>query len=124
MAAAKAVAADPQRLVLFGKAGPNPESFGQKRAALVATLPWTSRITQKKPEELEPRAFLGWACGYLPSEAVSCNKAIAWWVRDLSRHDPAAGEELSKPTARPSSLICDQRGGTVYARLPLEASSR
>ncbi|WP_121061802.1 DNA alkylation repair protein [Chachezhania antarctica] len=59
-----------------------------RRAALVATLPW-ARQNHPKPEELDARdRILGWAASYVPDRAWFIQKAIAWWVRDLSRHDP------------------------------------
>ena len=59
-----------------------------RRAALVATLPW-ARQNHPKPEELDARdRILGWAASYVPDREWFIQKAIAWWVRDLSRHDP------------------------------------
>lgn len=58
-----------------------------KRAALVITLPWTKQ-NHPKPEELEARdRILGWAAGYVPDRAWFIQKAIAWWLRELSKHD-------------------------------------
>jgi len=31
---------------------------------------------------------LGWAAGYTPDHAWFIQKAIGWWLRDLSKHDP------------------------------------
>lgn len=59
-----------------------------RRAALVMTLPWT-RLTHPKPHELAVRErVLGWAEIYLDDKEWFIQKAIAWWLRDLSRHDP------------------------------------
>ena len=78
-----------------------------RRAALVATLPW-ARLNHPKPHELEARdRILGWAASYVPDREWFIQKAVAWWIRDLSRHDPdrarawieAHGDGL-KPFAR------------------------
>lgn len=59
-----------------------------KRAALVITLPLT-KLPFPKPDEAAARArVLGWAAGYVPDRQWFIQKAIAWWLRDLSKHDP------------------------------------
>ena len=60
-----------------------------RRAALVFTLPWT-RQNHPKPEELAARdRILGWAAGYVDDPEWFIQKAVAWWLRDLSKHDAA-----------------------------------
>lgn len=60
-----------------------------RRAALVATLP-LARLNHPKPAELAARdRVLDWAAGYCDDRDWFIQKAVAWWVRDLSRHDPA-----------------------------------
>jgi len=52
------------------------------------TLPWT-KLRNPGPADLEVRdRVLGWAAGYVPDRDWFIQKAIAWWLRDLSRHDP------------------------------------
>jgi 3-methyladenine DNA glycosylase AlkD len=59
-----------------------------RRAALVATLPWTKQ-NHPRPEDLAIRdRVLGWAASYVADRDWFIQKAVAWWVRDLSRHDP------------------------------------
>lgn len=59
-----------------------------RRAALVVTLPWT-KIRNPKPVDLARRErILGWAAGYVGDHDWFIQKAVAWWLRDLSRHDP------------------------------------
>ena len=88
MAVQKRLIADPDRLDVV-EAWTQSDHLWTRRAALVATLPWTKQ-NHPKPEELEARErILGWAEGYLPVKNGIMQKAIAWWVRDLSRHDPA-----------------------------------
>jgi 3-methyladenine DNA glycosylase AlkD len=58
-----------------------------RRAALVITLPWTKQ-NHPKPEELATRdRVLGWAAGYVKDQDWFIQKAIAWWLRELSKHD-------------------------------------
>lgn len=58
-----------------------------RRAALVITLPWTKQNTPK-PTDLEIRdRVLGWCAHYVPDHTWFIQKAIAWWLRDLSKHD-------------------------------------
>lgn len=59
-----------------------------KRAALVMTLPWTKQ-NHPKPAELAARdRILGWCAAYVDDKDWFIQKAVAWWVRDLSKHDP------------------------------------
>jgi len=59
-----------------------------RRAALVATLPWTKQ-NHPKPDDLARRdRILGWAAGYVADRDWFIQKAIAWWLRELSKHDP------------------------------------
>lgn len=60
-----------------------------RRAALVITLPW-ARLNNPKPEETAVRErVLGWAAGYVDDRAWFIQKAVGWWLRDLSKHDAA-----------------------------------
>ncbi|MEC7764242.1 MAG: DNA alkylation repair protein [Pseudomonadota bacterium] len=64
------------------------EHMWTRRAALVITLPWTKQ-NHPKPEDLAIRdRVLGWAAGYVDDRAWFIQKAVAWWLRDLSKHDP------------------------------------
>lgn len=63
-------------------------NFWVRRAALVITLPWTKQ-NFPKPADLAIRArVLGWAAGMVDDREWFIQKAIAWWLRDLSKHDP------------------------------------
>lgn len=58
-----------------------------RRAALVMTLPWT-RQNFAKPAELAVRdRVLGWCAALADDPDWFIQKAVAWWVRDLSKHD-------------------------------------
>ncbi|PID35894.1 MAG: DNA alkylation repair protein [Proteobacteria bacterium] len=64
------------------------EHMWTRRAALVITLPWAS-LPNPKPAEIAARErILGWAAGYVPDQEWFIQKAIAWWLRTLSKHDP------------------------------------
>ncbi|WP_407492627.1 DNA alkylation repair protein [Pseudooceanicola sp. MF1-13] len=59
-----------------------------RRAALVSTL-FLTKSNHPSPEEAAARdRVLGWATGYVPDQEWFIQKAIAWWLRDLSKHDP------------------------------------
>ena len=64
------------------------ENFWVRRAALVFTLPWAKQ-NFPKPHEREARErILGWAAGYVEDREWFIQKAVAWWLRDLSKRDP------------------------------------
>jgi len=58
-----------------------------RRAALVVTLMLT-RSNHPGPEETAARdRVLGWAGSYVTDPEWFIQKAVAWWIRDLSKHD-------------------------------------
>lgn len=78
-----------------------------RRAALVFTLPFT-KSRHPKPDEIAARdRVLGWAVQIAESREWFLQKAVAWWLRELSKHDPdrvrawldTHGDQL-KPFAR------------------------
>lgn len=83
------------------------ENMWVRRAALVITLPY-ARLRAPDPTQADlRRRVLGWAETYVPEREWFIQKAIAWWLRELSKVDPAAtsafltahGAEM-KPFAR------------------------
>lgn len=56
-------------------------NFWVRRAALVFTLCFA-----KKGEE--PDRYLGWAAGMVDDGEWFIQKAIAWWLREVSKHNP------------------------------------
>ncbi len=87
-ALSKRLLADPARLDQVAD-WTTSEHLWTRRAALVATLPW-AKLPNPKPEELEARErILGWAAAYVPDRGWFIQKAIGWWLRDLSKHDAA-----------------------------------
>jgi len=88
IAGGKRLVADPRRLDRVEGWTVHPNMW-TRRAALVMTLPWT-RLTHPKPAEVAVRhRVLGWAAGYVADRDPFIQKAIGWWLRDLSKHDPA-----------------------------------
>lgn len=86
MAAQKRLTADPDRLDQV-EAWTTSDHMWTRRAALVATLPWTKQ-NHPKPNDLARRdRILGWAAGYVSDRDWFIQKAIAWWLRELSKHD-------------------------------------
>ena len=86
-AGARRLLADPQRLDAL-EAWRGAPNMWMRRAVLVMTLPWTKQ-NYPKPDELAVRdRVLGWAADMADDRDWFIQKAIAWWVRDLSKHDP------------------------------------
>ena len=109
-AGSRRLVADPSRLdqVEGWIAHPN---MWVRRAALVMTLPW-ARLANPKPADTAVRQRVrGWAAMLADDRDWFIQKAIGWWLRDLSRHDPAMvrdwveahGDRL-KPFARREAL--------------------
>ncbi|WP_170364511.1 DNA alkylation repair protein [Ruegeria arenilitoris] len=106
MAMQKRLWADPSRLDQV-EGWTTSDHMWTRRAALVATLPWTKQ-NHPKPEDLQRRdRILGWAAKYVPDRDWFIQKAVAWWLRDLSKHDPnrvraflATYGDAMKPFAR------------------------
>lgn len=87
-AGGRRLVADPSRLDRVETWTRHPNLW-TRRAALVMTLPW-ARLNNPKPAEQAVRArVLGWAALYAPDPDWFIQKAVAWWLRDLSKHDPA-----------------------------------
>ncbi len=105
-AGARRLVADPARLDEV-EGWTTHENMWTRRAALVMTLPWTKQ-NFPKPADLAIRdRVLGWAATYVTDKDWFIQKAVAWWLRDLSKHDPqrthdfleGPGQDL-KPWAR------------------------
>ncbi|MCF6430125.1 DNA alkylation repair protein [Leisingera sp. MMG026] len=85
-AISKRLQAAPERLDTV-EAWTQSDHMWSRRAALVATLPW-AKMNNLKPADQEQRErILGWAAAYVPDRNWFMQKAVAWWLRDLSKHD-------------------------------------
>lgn len=110
IAGQKRLVADPSRLdQVEGWLG--VENRWTRRAALIGTLPW-AKMNNPKPADLAARErVLGWAATLTAEPDWFIQKAIGWWLRDLSKRDPervqvfleAHGEQM-KPFARREAL--------------------
>lgn len=58
-----------------------------RRAALVVTLPFAKKNNPKPEETAIRERVLGWAAEYATDPDWFIQKAVAWWLRDLSKHD-------------------------------------
>jgi 3-methyladenine DNA glycosylase AlkD len=106
IAGQKRLVADPTRLADVAGWTVHPNMW-TRRAALVMTLPW-AKMNHPKLQDLEIRErVLGWAVMYVDDRDWFIQKAVAWWLRDLSKHDAdrtraflAAYGDRMKPFAR------------------------
>lgn len=87
MAGQKRLVADPSRIEDV-EPWTRSDHMWTRRAALVITLPWTKQ-NHPKPKDLIIRdRILGWAATYVDDPEWFIQKAVGWWLRDLSKHDP------------------------------------
>lgn len=86
IAGQKRLTADPARLDMV-ETWTTSDHLWTKRAALVMTLPWCKQ-NHPKPAELAARdRILSWCASYVDDKEWFIQKAVAWWIRDLSKHD-------------------------------------
>ncbi|MES2335505.1 MAG: DNA alkylation repair protein [Pseudomonadota bacterium] len=103
IAGQRRLVADPSRIDLVETWVTSPHMW-TRRAALVMTLPWTKQ-NFPKDQDLAIRArVLDWCATLAPDRDWFIQKAVAWWVRDLSKHDPRAARgflDQHGPTLKP-----------------------
>ncbi|MFD1158235.1 DNA alkylation repair protein [Roseovarius aestuarii] len=106
VAGQKRLQADPSRLDEV-ESWTRSDSHWTRRAAMVITLPWTKQNHPKPADAAIRDRVLGWANNYVRDENWFIQKSVAWWLRDLSKHDPdrvrafmAANGKHMKPFAR------------------------
>ncbi len=78
--------ADPTRLDTV-ETWTTSDHMWTRRAALVMTLPWAKQNNPKPAEEAARDRILGWAASYVADTEWFIQKAVAWWLRDLSKRD-------------------------------------
>ena len=93
IAAQKRITADPARIDTV-ETWTQSDNMWTRRAALVATLPFTKQNFPKDFELQIRDRVLGWAASYCDDRDWFIQKAVAWWLRDLSKHDPARTESF------------------------------
>lgn len=79
--------ADPSRLDVVELWTTAPD-FWVRRAALVATLHWANIISPEAADIQRRERILGWAGSYAADREWFIQKAIGWWLRELSAIDP------------------------------------
>lgn len=78
--------ADPSRIATVA-GWTTSDHMWTRRAALVITLPW-AKLNFLKPDDAAIREqVLGWAAAYTADRDWFIQKAVGWWLRDLSKHD-------------------------------------
>ena len=105
-AGAKRLVAQPDRLDEVER-WTESDHMWSRRAALVMTLPWAKLNHLTEAQNTAREQILGWAAGCVEDPDWFIQKAVAWWLRDLSKHDAARvrvflekhGERM-KPFAR------------------------
>jgi 3-methyladenine DNA glycosylase AlkD len=93
IAGQKRLVADPSRLETVEGWVASPHMW-TRRAALVMTLPWTKQNFPKEQDLATRARVLGWCATLAQDRDWFIQKAIAWWVRDLSKHDPQATRQF------------------------------
>lgn len=109
-AGSRRLIADPKRLDIVEE-WTKDENVWVRRAALVMTLPWTKQNHPSEQDLIIRQRILGWMTTYVDDHQWFIQKAIGWWLRSLSRHDPARvvaftdeyGEQM-KPFARREAI--------------------
>jgi 3-methyladenine DNA glycosylase AlkD len=86
-AGARRLVADPARLDEVEGWTTSPHLW-TRRATLVMTLPWAKLNHLSAADAARRERILGWAAGYVTDRDWFIQKAVAWWLRDLSKHDP------------------------------------
>jgi 3-methyladenine DNA glycosylase AlkD len=87
IAGQKRLVADPARIDTVAEWTKSPHHW-TRRAAMVFTLPWTKQ-NHPKPDELAVRQrVLEWAASFVHDPEWFIQKSVAWWLRELSKHDP------------------------------------
>ena len=93
MAGQRRVTADPSRLDEV-ETWTTSDHMWTKRAALVITLPFNRTRDASDEERATRERVLNWAAGYVDDKQWFIQKAVAWWLRDLSKRDPERVKEF------------------------------
>lgn len=80
-----------------------------KRAALVFTLPFCKSRHPNAVETAARARILGWCADYADDPAWFIQKAVAWWLRDLSKRDPETVQDwLNAHGAKLKAFACKE----------------
>ncbi len=86
-AGSRRLSADPSRLDEVEGWVRSPHLW-TRRAALVFTLPWSKGRHPSPEEQARRERILGWAAESADDRDRFMQKAVAGWLRSLSKHDP------------------------------------
>ena len=86
MAGQKRLTAEPSRIEEVAT-WTESDSHWIRRAAMVITLPFAHQNNPKPHEEEIRTRVLGWAEAYVQDPDWFIQKSVAWWLRELSKHD-------------------------------------
>lgn len=86
MAGQRRLTADPSRIETVERWTESPHMW-TRRAALVITLPWAKMNFPSEADLAIRDRVLGWAASYAADRDWFIQKAVGWWIRDLSKHD-------------------------------------
>ncbi|SFR54711.1 DNA alkylation repair protein [Litoreibacter janthinus] len=89
-----------------------------RRAVLDFTQPWTKQNRAKLADEAVRDTVLGWAAQYAEDHDPLIQRAVAWWLRDLSRHDAPRvqafleehGERMTRSARREAAQMLKRQG--------------
>ncbi|MCM2560842.1 DNA alkylation repair protein [Lutimaribacter sp. EGI FJ00015] len=102
----KRLVADPARIETV-ESWTHAQSHWTRRAAMVVTLPFAKQNHPSEAGRAIRERVLGWADAYVRDPDWFIQKSVAWWLRDLSKHDPdrvrafmAENGRYMKPFAR------------------------
>ncbi|MDM8165397.1 DNA alkylation repair protein [Roseovarius sp.] len=98
MAGQKRLTADPTRIEEVAT-WTEAQSHWIRRAAMVITLPFAHQNNPKPQEEEIRTRVLGWAEAYVQDPDWFIQKSVAWWLRELSKHDPERVRAFLKANA-------------------------
>ncbi len=87
-----------------------------RRAALVFTLPWTK-------DRRDPSRMLSWAARLAVDRRWFIQKAIGWWLRELSKRDPQRVRRFLDEHDAPLRAVA-QREATKYLAAPPRGMKR
>jgi 3-methyladenine DNA glycosylase AlkD len=107
--------ADPARLDFVESWVDSPHLW-TRRAALVFTRPWTK-------DGRDPTRMLGWAAQLAADREWFIQKAIGWWLRELSKRDPQRVRRFLDENGAPLMAIA-RREATKYLAAPPRGMKR
>ena len=91
------------------------DNLWARRAALVATLPW-ARMDAPSAEDLARRErILGWARDMIDDPDWFAQKAVAWWVRDLSKRAPMRARRFLEENGARMKAFARREAGRYLA---------